>query len=84
MYGCLIIFFASLPGFLLGLIIGKWGVYLAVALVVLYTLCGIVIFSKQPRSQADLHMHHQTSKIWTYSVLCLLGSLLGAYLRNGG
>lgn len=59
----------------MGWILGIWGVYISVGLFVLYTVCGFILF--QPKSNVDQQTQYNASKMWTYSVFWVIGSLLG-------
>ena len=72
----------SLPGLLLGLIFGKWGLYISIFFFVLYTIFGLFIFRRPPQSYADESLHFRLSKAWTYSLFCVLGAALGMLLRD--
>lgn len=70
-FGYLISFL--LPGFVLGLLFNKWGVYISIGLFVLYTLMGLIVFST---NTTDERTQFNLSKAWTYSIFWVLGALL--------
>lgn len=84
MAGCLVMGMGMLlPGFLLGLFFGKWGLYISIGLFALYTLLGLLIFPTQPRSAQDEMNRFRLSKAWTYSIFWVIGSIAGMYIHNG-
>ena len=62
-----------LPGFVLGLIFGRWGVYVSIGLFVLYTLLGLIVFSA---NTVDERTQFNLSKAWTYSIFWIVGALI--------
>ncbi len=72
-----------LPGLLLGLLFGRWGLYISAGLLAVYTLLGLLIFPTQPRSAQDEMDRFRLSKVWTHSIFWVIGSFVGIYIRNG-
>lgn len=64
-----------LPGFLLGWVLGIWGIYISIGAFVLFTVYTLVLAS--PNTSASQGDQFNASKMWTHSIFWIIGSLLG-------